>query len=139
MTTTEHDPGRPLAVVVRRYRTFLLYAVIGCSGVTLDLVLFLLLYNGIGLHEQVATAISTTAGITNNFLLNALLNFHKRDDLLTRFVRFYTVGLLGIGLVAGLLFVFSTLLAVDPNLVKVASLPVVVAFQYALNKKWSFG
>lgn len=138
MTTTEHDPGGPLGVVLRRHRTFLLYAVIGCSGVTLDLVLFLLLYNGVGLHEQVSTAISTTAGITNNFLLNAVLNFRKRDDLLTRFVRFYTVGLMGVGLVAGLLFVFSTLLGVDPNLVKVASLPVVVALQYALNKKWSF-
>ncbi len=139
MTTTERAASASLSTLVRRHRRFLLYAVIGCSGVMLDLVLFLLAYNVVGLHEQVATAMSTTAGITNNFLLNAFFNFRNRDNLLTRFLRFYTVGILGIGLVAAMLFVFTTLLGVNPNIVKVASLPVVVALQYTLNKRWSFG
>ncbi len=130
--------GSPLALW-RRHRTFLLYAVIGCSGITLDLVLFLVLYNVVGLHEQVATAISTTAGIGNNFLLNSYLNFRKQDHMLRRFLRFYAIGLLGIGLTVGLLAVFSTGLGIDPNIVKVVALPAVAVLQFTLNKRWSFG
>lgn len=120
-------------------RPLLRYAVIGASGVLLDYLLFLLLFNAIGLHEQVANTISTTAGITNNFVLNALFNFRKRDRILVRFLRFYVIGVAGIGLTFVLLQVFSGRLGIDPNLVKAGSLPVVLIFQYTINKKWSFG
>ncbi|GAA4611466.1 GtrA family protein [Saccharopolyspora hordei] len=135
MTPTEQlARRRPLVS-----RTLLRYAVIGASGVLLDYLLFLLLFNVAGLHEQLANAISTTAGITNNFLLNAWFNFRKRDRLLVRFLRFYAVGLTGIALTFLLLGVFSGWLGVDPNLVKAGSLPAVLLLQYTVNKKWSFG
>lgn len=120
-------------------RELLLYAVIGGSGVLLDYLLFLLLFNHFGLHHQVANAISTTAGITNNFVLNSLFNFRKTDRILVRFLRFYAVGIAGIVLTFLLLAVFSTWLGIDANLVKLASLPVVLLFQYTINKRWSFG
>lgn len=119
-------------------RSLVLYAVIGLSGVTLDYLLFLLLFNVAGLHEQIANAVSTTAGIVNNFTLNALLNFRTRDRLLVRFARFYAVGLTGIALTFVLLQVFSGFLGVDPNIVKAGSLPVVLLCQYTINRKWSF-
>jgi putative flippase GtrA len=123
----------------RRHRSFVLYSVIGCSGVLLDLLVFLVLYNVFGMHEQLATAISTTLGIVNNFLLNSFFNFRVRDGMLRRFLRFYAVGIVGIGITAALLGVFSTWLGVDPNIVKVVALPAVVAFQFTTNRKWSFG
>jgi putative flippase GtrA len=129
---------RPARELWQQYRSFILYQLIGVSGVLLDLVLFLLLYNGLGVHEQLATVVSTSAGITNNFLLNSFLNFRKRDGMLRRFLRFYAVGLIGIGLVAVLLLVFHTWLGVDANVVKVVSLPVVAVLQFLLNKRWSF-
>ncbi|MDA3645998.1 GtrA family protein [Saccharopolyspora indica] len=133
MTRTEQR-ARPLVSP-----ELLRYAAIGASGVLLDYLLFLLLYNAFGLHEQVANVISTTAGITNNFVLNALFNFRKRDRILVRFLRFYAVGVAGIGLTFALLQVFSGWLGIDPNLVKAASLPIVLIVQYTINKKWSFG
>jgi putative flippase GtrA len=139
---TRTDSGATKANQVRERlisRSFVLYAAIGASGVTLDYGLFLLLFNVVGLHEQIANAISTTAGITNNFALNALLNFRKHDRLLTRFTRFYLVGLAGIALTFVLLQVFSGFLGIDPNIVKAGSLPIVLIFQYTINKKWSFG
>lgn len=132
---TKTDPARERLVSASLLR----YALIGASGVLLDYLLFLLLYNVVGLHEQLANAISTTAGITNNFVLNALFNFRKRDRVLVRFLRFYAVGVAGIGLTNVALQVFSAWLRIDPNLVKAASLPVVLLFQYTINKKWSFG
>ncbi|GAB3286010.1 GtrA family protein [Parasphingorhabdus pacifica] len=120
-------------------RSLVLYAVIGLSGVTLDYLLFLVLFNSVGLHEQLANAVSTTVGIINNFTLNTLLNFRKRDRLLLRFARFYSVGLAGIVLTFVLLQVFSGALGVDPNIVKAVSLPIVLVCQYTLNRRWSFG
>lgn len=120
-------------------RELLLYTVIGGSGVLLDYLLFLVLFNYFGMHHQLANAISTTAGITNNFVLNSLFNFRKTDRILVRFLRFYAVGIAGIGLTFLLLAVFSTWLGIDANLVKLASLPVVLLFQYTINKRWSFG
>ncbi|MFI0465069.1 MULTISPECIES: GtrA family protein [Saccharopolyspora] len=135
MTKTEHVEARDRLIS----RSLLLYAVIGASGVLLDYLLFLLLFNAAGLHEQLANAISTTAGITNNFVLNTLFNFRKRDRIAVRFLRFYAVGVAGIALTFVLLQVFSGWLGIDPNLVKAGSLPVVLIFQYTINKKWSFG
>ncbi|MER7010591.1 GtrA family protein [Saccharopolyspora sp. NPDC000359] len=135
MTRTEQLARREPLVS----RQLLRYALIGGSGVLLDYLLFLLLFNAVGMHEQLANAISTTAGITNNFVLNALFNFRKRDRIVVRFLRFYAVGLTGIALTFLLLQVFSGWLGIDPNLVKAGSLPVVLLLQYTINKKWSFG
>lgn len=119
-------------------RSLIRYALIGASGVLVDYCLFLVLFNVFGLHDQVSNVISTTAGIVNNFTLNTLLNFRKRDRILLRFARFYSVGVGGIALTFVLLRVFSGLLGADPNLVKACSLPIVLLFQYSLNRRWSF-
>ncbi|GAA4864410.1 GtrA family protein [Saccharopolyspora cebuensis] len=124
---------------VRVPRTLALYGVIGVSGVLLDYLVFLLLLGLDALHPQVANAISTTVGITNNFLLNALLNFRTRDRFAVRFLRFYAVGLTGLALTFVVLQVFSGWLGLDPRWVKGGALPVVVFLQYTVNKKWSFG
>jgi len=138
VATVDRTLGRPLPELWRRHRSFVLYQLIGASGALLDLLLFLALYNAAGVHEQVATAISTSVGIANNFLLNSYLNFRKRDGMLRRFVRFYTVGLLGLALVAVLLLVFHSWLGVDANIVKVVSMPIVAVLQFLVNKRWSF-
>lgn len=124
-------PARPPGSLPR-------YAAIGLTGVLLDYCAFLLLFNVVDAHEQVANAVSTTAGITNNFVLNAAFNFRGRDRLPVRFARFYAVGIAGILLTSAALRVFSGVVGIDPNLVKVLSMPVVLVVQYTLNKKWSF-
>ncbi|MFE2281481.1 GtrA family protein [Streptomyces sp. NPDC059454] len=122
----------------RTFRQLISYTLVGGSGVVLDLAAFALLHNVLGWHEQVANAVSTTLGITNNFVLNAVFTFGKRDRPALRFVRFYAVGLVGIALTFGLLWFFAGRLGTDPNLVKAASLPLVLAVQFLLNRKWSF-
>ncbi|MFG2279044.1 GtrA family protein [Streptomyces asoensis] len=139
VTGTPPATGPPSAATrTRDLRQLITYALVGGSGVLLDLGAFLLLYNVAGLHEQVANVLSTSLGITNNFVLNALFTFGKRDRLLLRWLRFYSVGLTGIALTFVLLAVFSRGLGIDPNLVKAGSLPLVLVFQFALNRKWSF-
>ena len=104
----------------------------------LDLAVFFVLFNAVHVDKFAATAVSTTAGITNNFVWNARYNFRVTDRLAARFVRFYTVGLAGLGLTAALFAVFVDSLGWDANVVKVLSLGPVLVVQYAANKRWSF-
>jgi putative flippase GtrA len=119
-------------------RQLVRYTVIGGSGVALDMVVFLLLHNWAGMNEQIANVLSTTLAITNNFILNALFTFERRDRLVMRFLRFYAVGLTGIVFTDLLFLVFTDALGIDANLVKAGSLPLVLALQFVLNRKWSF-
>jgi putative flippase GtrA len=136
MTTT--DTPAETAPARQTLRQLVRYTLIGGSGVALDLLLFLLLHNAAGLDEQVANVLSTTLGITNNFALNALFTFERRDRIVVRFLRFYAVGLAGIALTNLLFLVFTDSLGIDANLVKAGSLPLVLALQFVLNRKWSF-
>ncbi|GAA3973974.1 MULTISPECIES: GtrA family protein [Streptomyces] len=122
----------------RTLRQLVSYTLIGGSGVALDFVVFLLLHNLTGMDEQLANALSTTLGIANNFVLNALFTFERRDRIVLRFLRFYAVGLTGIVLTNLLFLVFTDGLGIDANLVKAGSLPLVLALQFVLNRKWSF-
>lgn len=98
-----------------------------------------MLYNGAHVDKFVATAVSTTAGITNNFGWNARYTFRVTDRLAARFARFYVVGLAGLGLTAALFAVLVDAVGWDANLVKVLSLGPVLLVQYTANKRWSFG
>ncbi|MEG3627055.1 GtrA family protein [Streptomyces poriticola] len=136
MTAT--DTPAPAEERPRPLRQLAGYTLVGGTGVALDLAAFALLHNVLGWHEQLANGVGTTLGITNNFVLNAVFTFDRRDRLLRRFVRFYAVGMCGIALTFGLLWLFAGRLGTDPNLVKAASLPLVLAVQFLLNRKWSF-
>lgn len=124
--------------LLTQYRQFVLYAMIGVSGVLLDLVVFFVLFNVFDIGENLSTAISTTCGIANNFVLNTIFNFKVRDRLLIRFLRFYAVGLSGIVLTIAMFEVFVGWLDLNANAVKVASLLPVLVLQYGLNKIWTF-
>jgi putative flippase GtrA len=119
-------------------RNFVLYAIIGLSGVTLDVLLFLVLFNLFHINELLATFISISAAITNNFLLNTRFNFRVRDRLWGRYARFYLVGLSGIVLTDLLFLIFVNGLHINANIIKIGSLLPVLLLQYSLNKRWSF-
>ncbi|WP_432031837.1 GtrA family protein [Streptomyces antibioticus] len=132
--TTAPTPTTTEATARRLVR----YTLVGGSGVLLDLLAFALLHRGAGLDEQLANAVSTTLGITSNFALNARFTFARRDRLAVRFLRFYAVGLTGIALTNLLFLLFTDALGIDATTVKAGSLPLVLALQFALNKRWSF-
>jgi putative flippase GtrA len=111
------------------------YAIIGVSGVTLDTLLFVLLTRG-GLPPIAATVISTTAGIVNNYTLNARFNFRTSFNRV-HFMRFFTVGLVGLA-VAAISLKLLIAVGLTPIPAKLVSLPVVLASQFIANKYWTF-
>lgn len=119
-------------------RNIILYGLIGISGVILDIIFFAVLFNVFNVQKEVANIISTSIGITNNFILNTIFNFKVKDKFARRFVTFYFVGITGIILTNILLFIGTDNLGINANIIKILSLPIVFMTQYFINKKLTF-
>ncbi|MCL2694844.1 MAG: GtrA family protein [Clostridiales bacterium] len=114
-----------------------LYGVIGGASALLDFALFTLLYRQFGMNEYLANAISIHAGIAMSFVLNRKFNFKKTDRLLFRALSFYLVGLVGLALSQGLLWLGGRMLL--PTLItKLVSIFIVAATQFCVNKFITF-
>jgi putative flippase GtrA len=124
--------------IFSRNRQFVLYCVIGTSGVTLDFLVYSLLLKTAALNYQAANAVGYTSGTLLSFFLNTHFNFKTRDRLGLRLLSFCTVALLGWAASAGTLYVLVARLGLDKYLAKLATLAVVVALQYNLNRLISF-
>ena len=127
-----------LTKLFNKHKQFVFYAAIGVSGLLLDIIFFAILFNLVEIDKQIANFISTSIGITNNFILNSKFNFKVNDKMLRRFVSFYAIGFLGLGLTAIFFFVLTDRMGVNANITKVISLPFVLVFQFVLNKLISF-
>ena len=119
-------------------RQFILYCVIGASGVTLDFCIYSLLLKTAALNYQAANAVGYASGTLLSFFLNAHFNFKTRDWLALRLFSFCTVALLGYAASAGTLYLLVARLGLDKYLSKLVTLAVVVALQYNLNRLVSF-
>jgi putative flippase GtrA len=123
----------------KKHKQFLLYTLIGLSGVALDYILFALGTKVFGIGILLANFIAISAGIINNFWLNTKYNFKTRDNLLKRFALFYAVGAIGLALSELLIVVFHYGAGLDELLAKLFTLPFVLVFQFFFNKRFSFG
>jgi dolichol-phosphate mannosyltransferase len=123
--------GRLLRVFLSRH--FIVYCVIGVSGVSLDMALFWLLVTYAGLHYEIAHFFGVSLGITNNFLWNALVNFKVKDRLLARYAQFYGVGMVGMATGGALLWLFVELGHVPVMASKGLVVFFVTVLQYSLN------
>lgn len=123
---------------MRVFRQLPLYSLIGLVGVSLDVAAFALLYKVLGMNPYLANTLSTGLGITNNFVLNSTFTFAGRGRTVVRFLRFATVGAVGVLLTAGCFRTGFSLGIDDANVLKVASLLPVTLVQYLLNRQWSF-
>lgn len=123
--------------VVRELRYLIVYCCIGFCGVGVDMLLFYMLCGG-GLPYMLANCLSVCSGIIVNFTLNSLFNFRKSDYLLTRFLKFFSVGLIGLGLSSLALYLFIEYWAFHPVLAKVVTIGLVTAFQFISNRLITF-
>jgi dolichol-phosphate mannosyltransferase len=143
-----------IKAVVQERHDFLLYVSIGFTGLTLDLITFIVLVRIFHMGELIANPISMSVGIVNNFFLNAYFNFKKTDRLLSRLASFYSVGVVGIIVGDIILWLFNDVLgphvhtvlaffsaavaSYQLELVKAVSIVIIAVMQYFLNKRFSF-
>lgn len=116
-----------------------LYGVIGVISAASDSGLYYVLTRFVSLNELLANFISVNVGITISFLLNTYVNFRKTNKIGKRAISFYAVGYAGLGLSTLLLFIGVHYFHIDDFAVKIASIFIVAAFQYVLNKFITYG
>lgn len=127
-----------LSRLYQRFRNLILYGIIGSFTSALDFAVFTLLSKYIGIHYIIANCISVLVGITTSFALNRSINFKVKDKTGKRFLIFLMVGLCGLLLSNVILYVGIDMLSGDELIVKLASIVLVVGFQFILNKFITF-
>ena len=127
-----------IAALYKKFRTLILYGIIGSFTSTLDFVVFTILSRYAGLYYLLANCISVLVGITTSFFLNRTYNFKVKDKTVRRFSFFLTVGLCGLMLSNVILWLGIDRMGQDSSLVKLLSIVLVVFFQFLLNKYVTF-
>ena len=121
-----------------KFRNLILYGIIGTFTSFLDFCVFTVLAYYVGLFYIIANCISVLVGITTSFLLNRAYNFKVKDKTKKRFVIFLTVGLCGLMLSNLILWIGIDRMHINESITKLASIVLVVGFQFLLNKFVTF-
>lgn len=122
----------------QKFRNLILYGIIGSFAAALDFAVFTLLAKYLGVYYLIANCISVLVGITTSFILNRSYNFKVKDKVKRRFAIFLIVGLCGLCLSNLILWLGIDLLHIDEIITKLASIILVVGFQFLLNKFVTF-
>jgi putative flippase GtrA len=119
--------------------SFFKYALVGGLGLVVDMGLFYLFYQRLGINYVVANVMSSSLAVVHNFLWNSFFTFRVRNRLWSRFLLFYGVALAGMGLSSAMLALMIDVLHWNGMVAKGISVFVVAMLQYFINKKLTFG
>jgi len=115
------------------------FGVVGGSGYVVNLVVFALLTETLGLHHIIAAVLSFCVAVSNNFLLNRHWTFQASEGHAGfQAVRFFTVSLLALGV--NLVFLYLLVdVASAPELPSQAlAVAGAMPFNFLGNKLWTF-
>lgn len=121
-----------------KYRNLVLYGVIGGMSVVFDFIVFFLLTSFFPEYYLLANVISVNCGIINSFLLNRRFNFKVKDRFILRFIVFYLVGITGLLISSGMLYLLVGCGEMNLLVSKAVTIFVVTVFQFILNKNVTF-
>ena len=121
-----------------RFRNLILYGIIGGFCAALDFGVYSGLCYWDIMPYLLANIISIHIGIFTSFVLNRSFNFKVKDKVTTRFLSFYIVGLVGLGISEGMLYLMVTKGGWNEIACKLASIVVVALLQFLLNKFVTF-
>lgn len=121
-----------------RFRNLILYGLIGGFCAALDFGIYTLLCHFQLMPYLWANVISIHVGIFCSFFLNRSLNFKVKDKAPLRFLSFYIVGLIGLAISEGILYLMVDLAQWNELLSKLISVVIVALVQFCLNKFITF-
>jgi len=119
-------------------KKFLLYCVIGASGVGLHGLIYCFFCKTELLQYQIANAVGYASGTLLTFFLNARFNFKTNDRILLRLFSFSSIAVLGWSISAVILYLLVGRLGVNKIAALFPTLVVIVIVQYNLNRLVSF-
>ena len=119
-------------------RNLILYGVIGCFCAALDFGIFTLLCHYEVMPYLWANVVSVSIGLTVSFMLNRSINFKVKDKTTQRFLSFYVIGLIGLGISSLMLWLMVDMMHWDKMMCKLVAILFVALIQFLLNKFITF-
>lgn len=132
------DSSEFFNLIYQKYRSLILYGIIGCCSSGLDFLIFTVLVSALGCNYILANCVSVLGGITTSFILNRNYNFKIKDKFKQRFMIFLFVGLSGMVLSNTILWLCISKFGIGELFSKFLSICLVVFFQFLLNKNVTF-
>ncbi len=124
---------------------FLKFGAVGFSGVFVDLGVFWMLSNGLGLAAVTATILSAEVAVLNNFIWNDRWTFGDRSiqqpgrrSMVRRFLKFNVLCLVGIVLQGTLVGLMSKVAGVPAIGAKLLAIALVMLWNFWINLKLSW-
>lgn len=121
-----------------KHRHFFLYVVNGSIATVVDMSIFFMLTDIVGIHFLISNIISVFFGILTSFELNSRFNFKRTDLRFRRFISFTLVCLIGMGMGSLLLTAFYIWIGFPKFIAKILSVILAGIFQYIFNKNITF-
>ena len=121
-----------------RFRNIILYGIIGGFCAALDFGVYTVLCYWNIMPYLWANVISIHVGIFTSFILNRSLNFKVKDRVAARFLSFYIVGVIGLGISELMLYLMVTISGWNELICKLLSIIVVALTQFILNRYITF-
>jgi dolichol-phosphate mannosyltransferase len=122
-------------------RTFIKFALVGISGVAVNLGVFTVLLNA-GVNKYIASPIAIEVSIVTNFLINNYWTFRWRrtkDRARIKGLKFNIVSLLALSISYGTFIALSIVFpGVDPRVNQIIGIVPATLVNYFLNSYWTF-
>ena len=122
---------------IKNLLQFSLYCICGGIGVTTDFSIYYASVS-LGIWYQAANVIGYSSGTLVSFFLNRNITFKVHDKLTQRMALFCGVAAIGFVASAILLWLMVDIIVIDPTMAKLFTLPVVVIFQFSMNRWITF-
>ena len=117
------------------------YFLVGGIGVGVNLGLLYVLTDFLGIWYILSQGIAIAISITNNFFLHRYWTFKNEivePKTLERYIKFFIVSIIGMGIQLGLTFMLVENYTMYYLSAAVLSIIVASAFNYLVNRKWTF-
>ena len=120
-------------------RRFIRFAIVGGSGVLINMLALWLLHDLVGLGLTRSSIAATSLAIMNNFLLNNHWTFKATSIQSRRFAQFVVISLIGMLITAAILNILYNFFGVHYAPANLAGIMVATAWNFFANSRWTWG
>ena len=115
------------------------FGLVGATGYFVNLLVFTLLVDRVGVHHIVAAVLSFCVAVTSNFTLNRIWTFRARaGNAGFQAVRFFTVSVCALGVNLIVLYGLVDLANAPAVVSQAIAIAVAMPFNFIGNKLWTF-
>lgn len=122
------------------FRQLIKFSIVGAGNTIIDFSVYFLLTRYAGIPFLLASAISWLLAVTSSFTLNKLWTFRVKGTLGIReqYIKFFLVSVVSLVLSLSILWLLVTEFGIHDLIAKIATIGIVVFWNFFMNKFWTF-